>query len=280
MPNSQFACGSGRSSSRANELAAAVIGCIGSEDFPSAALERIHRLLPMGAWTAYQLHTIAPPEFSMGATRGRDDITGACWSRYRAGLYAGDHSFDQIGHGAPGGIALARLDPVRLSAAHREAIYDRHAIQERLSIVAFENANSLLALNFYRFHGQQWFDPDDEADLRSSAPLLLAALRRHLELRPPKHDVLPMETTREMEVSVLRSKCPRLTDRELEVCAGLVQGWSFDGIAVRLNLSAATVKTYRDRAFRRLGINHRNQLYGMCVEGVVQKSSHVPNNKV
>ncbi len=273
MPNSHMAYGSSRPSPRANAIAAVVVGCIGSESFPSAALERIHCHLPLGAWTVYQLNTDAPPEFSMGATRGKDDITGACWNQYRSGLYSGDHSFDDIAPSAPGDFALARLNPVRLAPAHRAAIYDRHAIQERLSVVAFESAKSLLALNFYRFHGQPWFDAEDEADLQSSATVLLAAVRRHLELRPPETPA-QMESTQEIEISVLRAKCPRLTERELEVCAGLVQGWSFDGLAVQLNLSAATVKTYRDRAFRRLGINHRNQLYGMCVEGVVQKSSH------
>lgn len=274
MPNTHLVCSSDRPSPRAGEIAAAVVGCIGSEKFPAAALERIHPLLALGAWTVYQLNTGAPPEFSMGATRGKDDITSACWNQYRAGLYTCDHSFDGVTPGAPGGLALARLDPVRLAPAHRAAIYDRHGIQERLSVVAFESPSSFLALNFYRFRGQRWFDAEDESDLLSSATVVIAALRRHLELRPSEPKTARMESTQEMEISVLRAKCPRLTERELEVCAGLVQGWSFDGIAVQLNLSAATVKTYRDRAFRRLGINHRNQLYGMCVEGVVQKSSH------
>lgn len=273
MPNSHMVSSVGPASARASAMAADVVGCIGSENFPAAALERIHRLLPLGAWTVYQLNTGAPPEFSMGATRGKDDITSSCWNQYRAGLYTSDHSFDDVAPDAPGEVALARLDPVRLAPAHRAAIYEKHAIQERISVVAFETATSLLALNFYRFYGQQWFDAEDEIDLQSSASVLLAAVKKHLELRPLEPTTRQMESTQEMEILVLRAKCPRLTERELEVCAGLVQGWSFDGIAVRLNVSAATVKTYRDRAFRRLNINHRNQLYGMCVQGVVQQSS-------
>jgi DNA-binding CsgD family transcriptional regulator len=43
----------------------------------------------------------------------------------------------------------------------------------------------------------------------------------------------------------------------------MLKGLTYDGIAADLGLSAATVKTYRDRAFDRLGINHRNQLFGL-----------------
>ena len=39
-----------------------------------------------------------------------------------------------------------------------------------------------------------------------------------------------------------------------------------DGIAADLGLSAATVKTYRNRAFVRLDIHHRHQLFALLVE--------------
>ena len=52
--------------------------------------------------------------------------------------------------------------------------------------------------------------------------------------------------------------CPRLTQRELAVCERLLRGLTFEGIAADLGVSAATAKTYRNRAFERLGIHHRN----------------------
>jgi DNA-binding NarL/FixJ family response regulator len=52
-----------------------------------------------------------------------------------------------------------------------------------------------------------------------------------------------------------------LTARELDVCVRLLQGLTQDGIAADLGLSLATVKTYRNRAFTRLGIHFRNELF-------------------
>ena len=83
----------------------------------------------------------------------------------------------------------------------------------------------------------------------------------------------PPRAIQSWEILALQKQCPRLKSREFEVCAALVQGWTIDGIAVHLNVSIATVRTYRDRAFRRLGIHHRNQLYGMCMAAFGERTS-------
>ena len=44
-------------------------------------------------------------------------------------------------------------------------------------------------------------------------------------------------------------------------CARLLQGMTYEGIANDLGLSAPTVKTYRNRAFARLGIHFRSELF-------------------
>ena len=43
-----------------------------------------------------------------------------------------------------------------------------------------------------------------------------------------------------------------LTDRELDVCARLLQGMTHEGIASDLGLSVPTVKTYRNELFARV----------------------------
>ena len=61
--------------------------------------------------------------------------------------------------------------------------------------------------------------------------------------------------------STLESPVHALTDRELDVCARLLQGMTQEGIAADLGLGVPTVKTYRNRAFARLGIHFRNELF-------------------
>jgi DNA-binding NarL/FixJ family response regulator len=49
----------------------------------------------------------------------------------------------------------------------------------------------------------------------------------------------------------------------LDVCERLLRGWSYDGIAADMGLSVATVKTYRARAFGRLGLHFRSELFAL-----------------
>ena len=64
----------------------------------------------------------------------------------------------------------------------------------------------------------------------------------------------------------LRLLRPDLTAREIDVCVRLLQGMTQEGIAVDLGLGVPTVKTYRNRAFARLGIHFRNELFALMLE--------------
>jgi DNA-binding NarL/FixJ family response regulator len=61
----------------------------------------------------------------------------------------------------------------------------------------------------------------------------------------------------------LQQYAPALTVREREVCARLLCGMTHDGVANDLQLSLPTVKTYRNRAFARLGIHFKNELFAL-----------------
>jgi DNA-binding CsgD family transcriptional regulator len=55
-----------------------------------------------------------------------------------------------------------------------------------------------------------------------------------------------------------------LTDRELDVLAGLIRGDSYKEIARRLSISLDTVKTHVGRVYRKSGIASRSQLRYLC----------------
>ena len=56
-----------------------------------------------------------------------------------------------------------------------------------------------------------------------------------------------------------------LPNRERELCERPQRLGTHQGIAADLGISAGTVKTYRDRAFERLGIHHRNELFARAI---------------
>ena len=60
---------------------------------------------------------------------------------------------------------------------------------------------------------------------------------------------------------------PALNGHELDVCERLLRGWTYDGIAADLGLGLATVKTYRARAFDRLGLHFKSELFAAFLSG-------------
>lgn len=83
---------------------------------------------------------------------------------------------------------------------------------------------------------------------------MLALTRKHLAL------TLATGAPPEAPRAQLARLCHGLTERELDLCERLLRGLTHDGVAADLGLSASTVKTYRNRAFNRLGIHFRSEL--------------------
>lgn len=230
----------------------ALAGCIaglGSAAFADQALAALNAAgLAAGSWSVYRTWRDRTPCLHLSAAAGVPDSTRECFRAYAGGLYRADRSFDAV---QPGRQSLLRMHADEVpNADHREAIYRRHHVVERLSVAERGPDGSLFAVNLYRHEHQGRFDDGEVAGLAAQAPLLLALVRRHVELTAPA-------TPREQ----LLAQCPALTERELDVCERLLRGWTHDGIAADLGLSLATVKTYRARAFARLGLHFRSELF-------------------
>lgn len=244
---------------------AGLIECIGEADFGTRALAELNRVVQAGIWSCYRLRRSAAPTMIASGGLGRVDVGPSCWNVYVGdGLYRRDSSLTRSRDLAEGPlVALARWRAEELPADHRQAIYERHGLRERLSLVAPELAGDVVAVNFYRCNGEPAFTADDAARLGPLAAALLAAVRKHDSLCAAATPS-PGNPGADLRAALLRN-CPALTARELEVCEGMLRGWTFDGIAAQLGVSPVTVKTYRNRAFRRLGLQHRSQLFGLLM---------------
>ncbi|WP_397475344.1 LuxR C-terminal-related transcriptional regulator [Pusillimonas sp.] len=244
-------------------FASKLIDALGEPDFAPSLIQHMNDLTLVDFFSVYQLDTQATPRMFLSSSREAHDVSDDCFRSYQRRLHAQDHTFDEAKE-------LLRRDEVALAYAHqshfapphRAAIYSRHGIQDRLSVVCRADGGLLLATNFYRFERQPMFSSVDVDAIQSVAKSVAACVTKHISLagRCQAAPALDIDVlTRE-----LATLCPRLTARELEVCAGLLQGLTYDGIAAHLGLSVATVKTYRARAYDKLGINFRSQLFGIA----------------
>ena len=252
--------------------AAALIDCIARPDFATRALAEVNRTLPVAWWTMYRMsgpRAEQPPRLFAQASHAVPDIALDCWRLYRSGIYRDDAHLARAcdlcrdGAGEAAGPVMTHCVADDFDAPHRDQIYTAHSLSERLSLVCRERTDAgvagadgtLLAVNLYRHRAQPCSDTREIDTMLDLAATLLAVVQRHVEL-----DDAQLTPARR-----LQQCCPALTPRELEVCERLLRGWTFDGIGADLGLTAATIKTYRNRAFERLGIHHRNELFGLAL---------------
>lgn len=243
----------------AHDVGAALVGCIARDDFATRTLGELNRALPVAWWTVYRVFDDLPPQLFAQASHAVPDIALDCWRIYRSGVYRHDTHFAEACGQASSNLVMTHCVADDFGRAHREQIYTAHGLSERLSLVTAERgidaSGALLAVNLYRHRAQPRFDPDELDTVLDVAGTLLAVVQRHIEL----------DGARLSPAQRLRERCLQLTPRELAVCERLLRGLTFDGIAADLGVSVATAKTYRNRAFERLGIRHRNALYALAL---------------
>ena len=241
-----------------NDALAHIVQAIGDDDFSQRVLHQVNRVMPVGCWSVYRIGGDQPRMFVSG-TYHRRDTTTASWQAYLSGPHLADRSFalDNVDQGH---LAITHLTAEEIpTPVHREKVYRQFDMSERLSIVEPQSADTVFALNLYRYNGQGFFSDRELVHFESIAPSLFAAVHRHLLLQPRRPvggNPLSVESVRR----AFKTHRPDLTERELDVVARTVLGMSYEGIAADLGLKLPTVKTYRNRAFDRLQICFRSEL--------------------
>jgi DNA-binding CsgD family transcriptional regulator len=240
-----------------------IVGAIGRDDFAADALAALHPALAAASWSVYQVWRDRRPVMHLSASLGIADTTRECFRAYHDGLYRRDRSFDAVRRARRAGDPIVlRMDADDApNSDHREFIYRRHGVRERLSVARLQPDGSLLAVNLYRHMHQPRYADGELAAFASAAPLLMAAVDRHVGWLGDGASGEPLPSLR----AALLAQCPALTARELDICERLLRGLSYDGIAADLGLSVASVKTYRRRAFERLGLHFKSELFARFV---------------
>lgn len=245
---------------------------LGDAGFASGLLEELAPVLPAASWSVYRTGRHCQPTLFMSASHGIPDTTQDCWWAYLSGPYRSDRTWGDAVAAVPS-TRLCHLTASEVGGEHQARVYEAHGMAERVSIVEHESDGAVFAVNFYRHQHQRPFLDRQISDFENMAPVLLALARKHIALAQRQSTVLPptpaLPHGLPQHLPALRERLLRahagLTERELDVCTRLLQGMTQEGIACDLGLSLPTVKTYRNRAFGRLGIHFRNELFALAL---------------
>ena len=233
-----------------------VVPALGEPGFGARLLDAMARALPVGSFSVYR--TGARPAIFLSGSRGMPDTTRDCWHAYLSGPIRSDRTLREA---SVPQLRVCHITAPEVPAEHRAKVYDAHGVMERVSVVEEEPAayddNALFAVNFYRHTHQRPLSDAQLADFGIAGRLLMALARKHIALTRA-------DAANELGARLL-TRCPALTAQELNVCLRLLRGMTQEGIASDMGLALPTVKTYRNRAFNRLGIHFRSELFALML---------------
>lgn len=123
-------------------------------------------------------------------------------------------------------------------------------------------------LSVYRSHPSQSFSAQERSMLQDFSTLLLPMVEKHITAIQPGRQDSPPTVPQHQGIETLRRRIQErlvqsgltLSNRELQVCVGLLAGRTAPELAEQLALKVNTIESYLKRAAIKLGISGRHSL--------------------
>lgn len=165
-------------------------------------------------------------------------------SDYLDGWFRQDPLFGQVLVQKAGQVEIMRIDPQAspMRADYRARFYEAPGLGGKLAVVA-AGPSLRLIINLYRRELQDWTLSDPVLPILGRLALL------HFEQR---------------EAGGVPDALMALSERERDVCLGVLAGKKAEVIANDLGVAPTSVVTYRRRAYDKLGISSRGELFAIC----------------
>jgi DNA-binding CsgD family transcriptional regulator len=255
--------------SRHSHLLSAVIDSIGTESFASSLLNYLDRALGgVDHCALYRLDGERPTKLGAASLTGSDHCDRAM-DVYLSGHWHNDPLMQKIRdlpfHRQPN---LTRMNIDRLSPCGlRDLVFRRINVKDRL-MLSSTGERRRIGCSMLRSE-RRGMMPDDRMDaIVGTADLVITMVSKHAELARLRETLAEALTSTEEIAATMFKAREQLTAREIEVCARTLSGHSSHNISRDLGIGAETVKTYRKRAYQRIGITSARELLvwylGIC----------------
>lgn len=206
------------------------------------------------------------PNLVLAANPGRMPIAREAGEIYVSRFWdrdPGNRVCREADHAGAGVLIRASGDDIR-NAPFRQGCYSASTWEktgnrmiDRVSIVKRQRGR-YVKLSFHRAEWAGLFSDREIGNIVEVADLLTALVARHDAALPATGAGTRSDHARYVEA--VHAVCPQLTEREAEICARIALGISSEGMALDLDISINTVRTYRKRAYTRLNISSQNEL--------------------
>lgn len=185
---------------------------------------------------------------------------------YVRGLYSMDSTFPQVLSIRDGAAPVVLYPERAMSTVFKERFVEAFGVSDMAGLgVAAENARYYALL--LKTQGAR-FSQSDHCSLASNADVTGAVMTKHFfyKFRPERTPAVSLDLVLGGEADFAD-----VTERERDMCRGILQGSSSKEIASDLGISVNSVLTYRKRLYQRLGISSQHELFARVLRATLYK---------
>jgi len=239
-----------------------LIALVPKEEFGRAVLEFLSAVTRIENFGAYHIANLASPNPVLSFWSGR---ISDYWFQRDADLILADSEtkaniIQKIEAAPAHAVTIDRWHPVE--GNERRGIYERNGVIERVAVSSKDGRSGLRSF-YLRSVQDGWFEEADYEALCTVLPIVHQLIGlRHQIIGTARHGVGDgANATRLRDTNV--GGFGDLTPREAEVCDLVLDGKSITASSLELGISEATIRTLRQRAFRRLSVGSARELMAL-----------------
>jgi DNA-binding CsgD family transcriptional regulator len=194
---------------------------------------------------------------------------------YLRGPYLLDPFFTACGRNVDTGLyRLGDIAPDRFyQSEYYRSYYVQTGLAEEICYTFYLEKGVAVVISLMRSGDSKKFSAREFRILDSVTPVVVSLARRHWRHLAEKFDAGHVDPNRpevhskiENTVSDLFNK--RITPREIQVAAQVLEGHSSDAIAKTLGISVGTVRIHRRNIYAKLRISSQQELFSMFFEDI------------
>jgi len=144
-------------------------------------------------------------------------------------------------------------------------------LQEIMLVAALKDG-SVIEFTAMRSRAKGGYRDFDLTPLRQFAPVLESLCRKQIEIAGKPGAA--QQHGRSINDWLATFATDVLTEREREILAMVLQGYSSEAISMRLGIAVPTVKTHRQRAYAKLGISSQTELLRVFLDHIEDAGRH------
>ena len=259
---------------------AKVIQSLGTPDFERSLFELIQERLSIKQISGFGLESGRDPICVLATGSNDEEIQMAreLAIEYTGGAYNQDPVLNWIKRHPIQQDILCNNWAQLPDSAFRRRFYELPKIGYE-AVVAARSDTRTLVLSVYREVDGEPFNPDEIEYLRFLTPVVVSGVWKQMDMLMNARNSVVAEMPMANELGAIESRAARLiqmreglmaqsgalTQREADICAHIVLGYTTLAISMILGITVNTVATHRKRAYAKLGISSQTELFGRCL---------------